>query len=104
MRRGRAAGQPPGALEAMPTQPRSVADVEGFITMLRAACEDRVMNQRLERLLSLPDEQRRATVHGWVSDMLIARAPKHLIEAIGCLMDDAVAEKAYEVIYRCKKK
>jgi len=25
------------------------------------------------------------------------------VEAVACLMDDAVAEKAYEVIYKCKR-
>jgi hypothetical protein len=35
--------------------------------------------------------------------MLIARAPKDFVEAIACLMDDAVAEKAYEVIFKCRR-
>jgi hypothetical protein len=33
--------------------------------------------------------------------MLVARAPQDFVQAIACLMDDAVAEKAYEVIFRC---
>ena len=70
--------------------------------MLRVACEDRGINERLERLLSLPDAQRHAVVHSWVSDLLIAQAPKDFIAAVACLSDDKVAEKAYEVIYRCK--
>ena len=81
---------------------RSVGDIDSFILMLRAACDDRVMNARLERLLSLPDERRRALVHTWIGDMVVARAPRELIQAVACLQDDRVAEKAYEVIYPCK--
>ena len=81
---------------------RSVGDIDSFILMLRAACDDRVMNARLERLLSLPDERRRAIVHTWIGDMVIAKAPRPLIEAVACLSDDRVAEKAYEVIFPCK--
>lgn len=81
--------------------PRSVGDIDGFVTMLRVACEDRAVNDRLEKLLSLPDQERRAVLHAWVSDLLIARAPQEFTTAIACLLDDRVAEKAYEVIFRC---
>jgi hypothetical protein len=30
-------------------------------------------------------------------------APKDFIEAIACLLDDAVAEKVYEVIFQCRR-
>ena len=80
---------------------RTVGEIGGFIELLRAACEDRNMNAALEKLLSLPDERRRAFVDGWVRDLLISEAPKEFIEAIACLVDDAVAEKVYEVIFQC---
>jgi hypothetical protein len=83
--------------------PHSVAEIESFITMLRTACEDRKVNARLEKLLSLPDDRRKAVVHAWVSDLLIADAPREFIQAIACLLDDQVAEKAYEVIYQCRR-
>ncbi len=82
---------------------RSVADIESFITMLRVACENGDVNRRLEHLLSLPDSERHALVHAWVSDLLIAKAPKDFIAAVACLADDKIAEKAYEVIYQCKR-
>ncbi len=84
--------------------PRSVADIEGFVGLLKAACEDPKINATLERLLVMPDAQRQGIVHTWVSDLMIAEAPRDFIEAVGCLMDDAVAEKAYEVIYQCPRK
>jgi hypothetical protein len=89
----------------MPRAPRrSVAEIEGFVGLLAAACRDPKINATLEKLLAMPDERRRGLVHTWVSDLLIEQAPKDLIEAVACLMDDAVAEKAYEVIYNCKAK
>ena len=83
--------------------PRSVAEVEGFVDLLVAACNDPEINATLERLLSMPDERRRGLVHTWVSDLLIQEAPKDLIQAVACLSDDAVAEKVYEVIYQCRR-
>ncbi len=83
--------------------PKSVAEIDTFITMLRVACEDSHVNDRLERVLSMPNEKRQAVVHAWVNDMLIGQAPKDFIQAIACLMDDGVAEKAYEVIYQCRR-
>jgi hypothetical protein len=74
-----------------------------FITMLLTACEDQTVYERLEKLLSLPDRKRQATVHSWVNDLLIAQAPKDFVAAIACLLDDKVAEKAYEVIYQCRR-
>ncbi len=85
------------------TAPRSVADIEGFVGLLKAACDDPQINATLERLLAMPDTQRQGVIHAWVTDLLIAEAPRDFIEAVGCLIDDAVAEKAYEVIYRCQR-
>lgn len=82
---------------------RSVADIEGFVGLLKAACEDPQINTTLERLLTMPDVQRQGVVHAWVTDLLIAEAPREFIEAVGCLIDDAVAEQAYAVIYQCRR-
>ena len=58
---------------------------------------------QLERILSMPDPNRKSFIHTWVSDLLVAKAPKDFIAAIACLADDAVAEKAYEVIFKCRR-
>jgi hypothetical protein len=71
--------------------------------MLRVACEDQKINATLERILSLPNEQRRGLIHAWVSDMIVEQAPNEFVQAIACLSEDDVAEKAYEVIYKCKR-
>lgn len=87
----------------MTAAPRSVAEIEGFIGLLAAACNDSKINATLERLLAMPDEKRKGLVHAWVADLLIEEAPKDFVQAVACLMGDAVAEKAYEVIYKCRR-
>jgi hypothetical protein len=71
--------------------------------MLRAACDDPKVNERLERVLSMPDSKRKTLVRSWVNDMLVAEASKGLVQAIACLLDDGVGERAYEVIVRCRR-
>jgi len=84
--------------------PRTVGEIESFITMLLVACENKAVNDRLESLLSLPDLKRQGEINAWVTDLLIAQAPRDFVIAIACLLDNQVAEKAYEVIYKCKRR
>ena len=51
----------------------------------------------------MPDARRQGVVHAWVTDLLIAEAPREFVQAVACLIDDAIAEKAYEVIYQCQR-
>jgi len=62
-------------MASVPRTPKSVGEIESFITMLTAACEDASVHARLERLLSMPDPKRQAVVRAWVNDLLIAQAP-----------------------------
>jgi hypothetical protein len=90
---------------ARPSQaPKSVGEIETFITMLSTACADASVHARLEKLLSLPDRKRQDVVHAWVRDLLVAEAPRDFVQAIACLLDDRVAEKAYEIIFNCRRK
>ena len=84
--------------------PKTVGEIDSFITMLLAACESKMVYDRLEALLTLPDLKRRAELNAWITDLLIARAPRDLVTALACLLDDQVAEKAYEVIYQCRRR
>ena len=71
--------------------------------MICAACDDPAVSKRLEQLLEMPDEKRQGLVHAWVTDLLVAQAPRDFVQAIACLMDDRIAEKAYEVIFKCSR-
>ncbi len=88
----------------MLTIPRTYADVQGFITMLIVACEDATINSTLQLLLSQPNPARKSAVLKLVEKLRKDDAPSELIEAIACLLDDAVAEKAFEEIYHCERR
>jgi len=87
----------------MAQTPRSVAEIDSFITMLTVACEDASVYARLEQILTLPDAQRKLVLHKLLSHMIEAQAPQDFAAAMACLLDDQVAEKAYEVIFKCKR-
>ena len=56
----------------------TVGEIEGFINMLRAACEDKAMNATLENLLSQPDKKRKTMVLMLVKDLTNKNAPLEL--------------------------
>ena len=72
--------------------------------MLIVACEDATINSTLQSLLSQPNQARQASVHTLVAKLREDKAPSELIEAIACLLDDDVAEKAFAAIYKCERK
>ena len=84
-------------------RPKTYGEVEGLVTMLIAACEDAKMNETLELLLSQPDDRRKAMVQELLERFRTAGVPKSLYEAFVCLLDDEVAEKAYQAIAACKR-
>jgi hypothetical protein len=82
---------------------KTVAEVDRFIDLLMVACEDSSVHATLDKILTLPDERRAAVIQSLLADMRKADAPKDFMAAIACLADTAVAEKAYEVIFNCRK-
>jgi hypothetical protein len=83
--------------------PRSAADITAFVDLLKAACNDDKVNATLRRLLEMPDSKRQGVVHAWLTDLLIEGAPGDFTQAVACLMDDAIAERAYEAIFQCRR-
>lgn len=71
--------------------------------MLLAACEDAGMNETLDMLLSQPDDRRRFVVQQLLQRFEQTGAPKTLSDAFLPLLNNEVAEKAYEVIYQCRR-
>jgi hypothetical protein len=59
------------------------------------------MNDVLERLLSQPEERRQFIVQELIADMRTKGAPQELISAFMPLLDAAVADTAWRVLYRC---
>jgi hypothetical protein len=77
--------------------------VDSLVTMLLAACENAGMNETLDMLLSQPDERRRYVVQQLLARFQQDRAPQALSDAFLPLLNDQIAEKAYEVIYQCRR-
>lgn len=84
-------------------QPKTFAEVEGFISMLQGACEDAKLHTTLEMILSQSDDGRKAMIHALLGELRANHAPQELIEAFICLLDNDVAEKAYVVIHKCER-
>lgn len=89
-------------MQNLPESPphRSVADVDGFVDLLRAACDEPAMARTLLALLDQPAERRRVLVARLADHLRQQRAPARLVAAISCLVDDAVAQQAQAVIRR----
>ena len=87
----------------MTSVPKTYAEIDGFVTMLVAACEDAAMNETLEMLLSAPDDRRKAVIRELLERFRTSGVPQSLHDAFVCLLDDAVAEKAYQIIFQCRR-
>jgi hypothetical protein len=85
----------------MPNPLNKKPNVDFLVDLLRAACEDAGMNDILERLLSQPEERRQLLVRELLADLRAKNAPRELIAAFSPLLDDAVADTAWRVLYRC---
>ncbi len=83
---------------------KTFAEVDGFVNMLRGACEDMEMHQTLEKILTQPDTERKQLLHALINDLRVKNAPRELIDAFVCLLDDEAAEKAYTVLYKCERR
>jgi Trp operon repressor len=87
----------------MTDAPQTFGDVNSFINMLLAACEDDAMNETLQILLAQPAERRKAIVHRLLDRLRERQASPKLIEAMACLLDDTAAEKAYETLFKAAR-
>ncbi len=57
----------------------------------------------MARTRKMSDERRQDMVRWLVARLESDRAPAKLVQAIACLVDDAVAERAYVVIHECQR-
>ncbi len=87
----------------LPATAPHVSDIDSFVALIGAACQDEGLYATLEEILSLPDEKRKALLFALLRDLQAEGAPPDLMAAIESLVDDAVAERAYEVIFKCRR-
>ena len=85
-------------------QPKKVSEIDSFVALLCAACEDAQVYEQIEKILTLPDEHRKQVLNTLISDMVKAGAPGDFVVAMACLVDTEIAEKAYEIIFKCQRR
>lgn len=79
---------------------KSISEDETFVTLIRVAQEDVEVRKQLLSILSLDSFNRKSALNSFINEMRLRKAPKDFVAAIANLLDDAVAEKALEVIHK----
>ena len=77
---------------------KSVADQEMFVSLIRTAREDADIRGRLQAILHQPAFHRKSMLNTLIGELKMQSAPAEFIQAIACLLDDAVARKARELL------
>ncbi|MEM7366046.1 MAG: hypothetical protein AAF525_18680 [Pseudomonadota bacterium] len=69
-----------------------------LVTLLNAARDDATIREQLIAVLSQPSFQRQSLLGLWREELRLEGAPRVLIEALGALQDDHIAEKAGDIL------
>jgi hypothetical protein len=77
---------------------KHVVDNKKFIDLMRVACEKPDVRKKLKIILNLDSFNRKSVLNTWLRDLKLQGAPNDFIEALSFFLDDAIAEKALEVI------
>ena len=77
---------------------KTAGDSAMFVTLMRVAREDAGVRKVLTEIVDQPPLRRKALLDAVIPGMRAKGAPEEFIEAIGFLLDDAVAAKAREMI------
>ena len=77
---------------------KTVCDSDAFVTLMRVAQEDADVRKTLAGILGQPSFHRQSLLNGLVTEMKLKGAPADFISAVSALLDDAVADRAREMI------
>lgn len=77
---------------------KTVGDSDAFVTLMRVAQEDAAVRKTLSGILGQPPFHRKSLLNTLVAEMKLKGAPADFVAAISALLDDAVADKAREMI------
>ena len=69
-----------------------------LVTLLGAAREDQAIREQLLAVIAQPPFQRQSLLGLWQDELRLEGAPRVLIEALGALKDDHVAQKAGDIL------
>ena len=76
----------------------TVGDNDTFVTLMRVAQEDSEIREVLDAILGQPSLRRKYELSRLIERMKAQGAPADFVLAIDALLDDQVADKAYEMI------
>jgi hypothetical protein len=82
----------------MRKKPKTIADNDVFVTLMRVAQEDADVRRTLTGLLRQEPFHRKSMLNTLIQTMKLQRAPADFVAAIAALLDDEVAQKAAELI------
>ena len=77
---------------------KAVSKDKTFVALVHEAQEDADFRKQLCRILSLDEFNRKSALNTLIANMSLQKAPGKLIDAMGNLLDDAVAKKTLEMI------
>ena len=69
-----------------------------FISLMQVALEDPAIRKQLLSILSLPNENRRATIRQWRSELDQQNAPEPIIKILKYLEEDGPANRARAIL------
>ncbi len=79
-------------------QSRRLGENESFVNLLRAAQEDRSFRTTLCGILSQPSFHRQSLLNTMAAGMCADGVDADVVSAVSALTDDAVAERALEML------
>jgi hypothetical protein len=77
---------------------KSVGKNEPFVMLIRVARENVQIKNHLLGILSQNRFNRESILNSYIDDLTLKKAPIEFIEAIACLLDGDVANKALEIL------
>ena len=74
------------------------SDFEPFVKLLRAMCNDPVINKKVVNILKLDSYTRHIVLSNWLEQLRKKSASENLRQALSCLFDDHIAKKVLSLI------
>lgn len=68
------------------------------MSLMQVALEDPGIREQLLKILSIPDDRRRATIRQWRSELSQKNAPKEIMRTLEHLEHDAYAHRAKQIL------
>ena len=79
---------------------KTVGENDAFIRLIQIAQEDKEIREQLIKILSLNSFNRKSALNTFIEHMLLKKAPKEFVEAVSSLLDENVAKKTLEILYK----